>query len=185
MIVLGDTPVLPGVAFVVQLAFFVLLLQTLARAGWLFSVFFDNPLGAGPHVSMNIDVQAVVVILQDVICAPADNHAIALFGNLSNHLVLCGPQVVIVGQPTCHGIHPSNGKCIRQPTLDRGIFALLFNIFLVKSGLFGHLFDEFPVIEIVPQPLRHKPADCSASAAEFTTDCDDVFLHRASPPNPW
>ena len=75
----------------------VLVLQTLLGGLLPLTVDLDDALGTELHIRMDEDLQAVGLVLQDVIGAAADDDAGAFFGQSGDDLILVRPENVLVG----------------------------------------------------------------------------------------
>ena len=97
IIVLCRTPGTTGIVLIIDLTAFVLLSQ--ARHGGLFAfaVKAYNTICAVFLVSMDVDIQHIIAVLEDIVSVTAYNDTGALLSKLQNHAALDAPQEVSGG----------------------------------------------------------------------------------------
>ena len=149
----------------------ILILDPLLRRFGPLAVFPHDALSAEFYVRMDENPQAVRLIPQDIIGAPAHNDTGAFFCQLSDDPVLDLPQIIRI----VHGAAPVGEGVRQQPA--RGVLPRFFDVFLLKPALFCDFLEQFVVVAGNPQLGRHTFSDGAAAAPELTADGDHSVFH--------
>lgn len=104
---------------------------------------------------MDENMESIFPIAQNIIRAASNNDTVPLLRQLQNNVLLDAPKKIIGGHPPHHTGRPAAAEhSVGQAAPTGSKLPALLNKLRGKSGLIGHLFDQFLVIIFPAQTVR-------------------------------
>ena len=177
VVILGLAPGAAGIVLIVYTAALILFCQTLLGCLFGFTVETNDTLSPVGNISEHVHVQCFGMILQDIVCIPANDDTGSLFSQLQNDIALYIPQKIGGGQT----IHDTGNalwcKGIGEQTASGRMLTVLFHIFGSETGFQSNLINQFLVIEGDSKLIGNHVTDGTAATAKFATDGNNRLFH--------
>ena len=133
---------------------------------------------------MDENMESIFPIAQNIIRAASNNDTVPLLRQLQNNVLLDAPKKIVGGHPPHHTGRPAAAEhSVGQAAPTGSKLSALLNKLRGKSGLIGHLFDQFLVIIFPAQTVRQLLCNASASAAKLSAYGNNPFIHLRFPPS--